>query len=87
MSEATATAPEKSKVRPTIGRVVHVWGPGEHVLSVAEKPYAAIICDVRGDGRVNLVSFNQSGVPVSRLNVPYSETPKAGHWTWPTKEK
>ena len=86
--EAVADKPtEKPRVKPTIGRIVHVWGPGPLPLSTAEVPYAGLIVGLRENGRVNIAAFNASGVPTARLNLPYSETPKAGHWTWPAKEK
>lgn len=87
MTEVEEKVEIKSKVKPTVGRVVHLWGPGQTVLSVSDTPQAALIVAVRDSGRVNLVAFGATGVPLGRLNIPYSDVPKAGHWTWPAKEK
>lgn len=44
---------------------------------------AAIITNVRGD-RADLTVFATSSYPIK--NVPFSETPKSGHWNWPPRE-
>ena len=71
-------------MKPTVGRIVHFHfdkGQGE------EPPIAAIITVVEdGSTAVRLSLFNGEGSVIPRHSVPFSETPKPGHWNWPPRE-
>ncbi len=69
---------------PSVGRIVHYY--------VLDSPNAAIIVDVATDSAkafVTLVVFGKGywgDEPSSFVrDVPFSETPKINHWTWPPR--
>ncbi len=66
--------------KPTVGRIVHLYG------SNPELPIAAIVTALHGPGgTVNLTCFPANGGRYA-CTAPFSETPKAGHWSWPPRE-
>ena len=77
--------------KPSIGLIVRYQAfgtPGGEHPSVAR---AAIITavEVRGSSsgvehQVSLCVLNPTGM-FFNLNVPYSATPKPGHWSWPPR--
>lgn len=79
---------------PTIGRIVHYHSYGTPGGEYLPEPRAAIITVVCEDTpdladpevlHVGLAVLNPTGMFFNQL-VPYSETPKAGHWTWPPRD-
>ncbi|AXK88837.1 hypothetical protein SAMN05421776_108232 [Nocardia farcinica] len=77
---------------PSIGRIVHFQTYGTPGGEHASEPTAAIITGVHDhDGtsqhpetRVDLFVIYPNGTSHKRA-VPFSETPKAGHWSWPPR--
>lgn len=75
-------------MKPSIGRIAHYHS--ELTTGEASRPFAAIVADVNEDDSVNLFLIDHSG-SASAVNgggiegVPYSETPKPGHWSWPPR--
>lgn len=65
----------------SVGRIVHY-------TNTAEDARAAIIAEVwAGDesGTVDLVIFNSLG-SIFAEDIPFSEEPKAEHWSWPPRD-
>lgn len=71
-------------MKPTIGRIVHYQSYGTPGGEYLPEPRAAIVTEVDGDGVVGLAVLNPTGMFFNR-GVPYSETPKPGHWSWPPR--
>ena len=67
-------------MKPSIGRIVHYQPTGNEPETVA-----AIITAVRDSGAVNLAAFLPSAEYFKVVDVPYSETPKSGCWSWPPR--
>lgn len=64
---------------PSVGRIVHYHG---HLTP--DVPTAAIVAAVLTDtGDVNLCRILPDGLTCAELGIPFSETPQAGHWSWP----
>lgn len=69
----------KPKQPPSVGRIVHYYYPG-----LPGRPLAAIITEVEeGYNDVCLSAFHPLRGPDALVGVAYSETPKAGHWSYP----
>lgn len=67
---------------PTVGRIVHYYSGDIH--SEPRGPYAALV--VNDTGSIGLQIFPRNGeTPWYQDRVPYSEEPKAFHWTWPPR--
>lgn len=79
--------------KPSVGRIVHY-----HRLEVADGqpngPFAAIItavepmpylAAVRPDhtDSISATVFYPGSMPSPNPFIPFSETPKPGHWSWP----
>ncbi|MDQ0756083.1 hypothetical protein [Arthrobacter sp. B3I4] len=75
---------------PSIGRIVHFY-PAQSLPDCANGPWAAIITAVhrRGshvpDGGISASVFLPSGTAAGYPFLPFSETPKPGHWSWPPR--
>ncbi|AVO25242.1 hypothetical protein SEA_ODESZA_1 [Gordonia Phage Odesza] len=69
-------------MEPTIGRTVHYQSYGTPAGEYLPEPRAAIITEVHTDGVVGLCVVNPTGQFFHR-SVPFSESPKSGHWNWP----
>jgi hypothetical protein len=69
---------------PTIGRVVHYQSYGTPGGEFQSLQHPAIVTEVHSDGVVGLFVINPTGQYFTR-EVPFSETPKPGHWSWPPK--
>ncbi|WP_427017854.1 hypothetical protein ACQCSX_04365 [Pseudarthrobacter sp. P1] len=69
---------------PTIGRTVHYQSYGTPGGEHLPEPRAAIITAVHSPDDVALAVLNPTGLFFS-LDVPFSESPKAGHWNWPPR--
>lgn len=71
-------------MKPTVGRIVHF-------INAKGQPLAAIIAKVVDAEKsvVNLQIFGdcveQTAIQAKR-GAQFSETPKAGYWTWPKVE-
>jgi hypothetical protein len=89
------------KMKPSIGRIVHYQAFGTPKGEYPSVPRAAVITQVweqtalvGGDddeseeatltGEVGLAILNPTGM-FFQPKVPYSETPKPGHWNWPPR--
>jgi hypothetical protein len=78
--------------KPSIGRIVHYHSYGTPQGEYEGLPRAAVITEVDEDygpssllsRRVGLAVLNPTGMFFNQ-NVPYSEDPKPGHWTWPPR--
>jgi hypothetical protein len=77
--------------QPTVGRIVHYQSFGTPGGEYLPKPRAAIVTDVpeanhpdAAAGKVGLCILNPTGM-FFNPSVPYSETPKPGHWNWPPR--
>lgn len=83
-------------MQPTVGRIVHYQAYGTPGGEYASVPRAAIVTEVagprdpeeaqNGEGypHVGLCVLNPTGQFFNR-SVPYSETPRPGHWNWPPR--
>ena len=71
---------------PTVGRIVHYQSFGTPGGEYLPEPRAAIITTVTSAGghKVGLAVLNPSGLFFNDA-VPFSETPKPGHWNWPPR--
>ena len=77
---------------PTIGRTVHYHSYGTPGGEFLPEPRAAIITQVHLPGRfhdevgqsVGLAVLNPTGL-FFNPEVPFSEDPKPGHWSWPPR--
>lgn len=67
--------------QPSIGRLVHFYNLGD---DAGEFPCAALITGLREDIGVSLKVFYPSGL-FDMHAVPFSETPRPGHWSWPPR--
>lgn len=72
----------------TVGRIVHVYADDfETEDQIHGGPIAAIITEVLPDDKAYLCIFPPRQLPgYPRNAVPYSDTPKAGCWTWPPRD-
>ena len=85
MSHARLHAPRMDQ-KPSVGRIVHYQSYGTPGGEYTSKPRAAVITEVYADGvtAVGLCILNPTGQFFSP-SVPFSETPKPGHWNWPPR--
>jgi hypothetical protein len=72
--------------KPSIGRIVHYQSYGSPGGEHQSLPRAAVITEVLSEdtNTVSLCVLNPTGQYFDR-GVPYSETPKPGHWNWPPR--
>ncbi len=73
-----------SEQKPSIGRIVHYQAFGTPGGEHPSVPRAAIITEVGDGGSVGLFVANPTGLFLNR-DVPFSEEPKPGHWSWPPR--
>lgn len=67
------------KQAPSLGRIVHYY-------TTAAGPFAAMIVGVGQGGACDLVAFFNANPPTAPVSeVPFSEEPKLGHWSWPPR--
>lgn len=82
--------------RPTIGRIVHYWTMRAKPVTceMYVHPEAAIITDVYPESdSADLTVFpppyspdqQQHGSILAASEVPYSDVPRAGYWSWPAR--
>lgn len=81
-------------MRPTIASIVHYTDHGRH-QAAPWVTMAAIVTSIPADDNAdgtttNLTIFGDatawSGSGATQApRVPYSETPKPGHWSWPPR--
>lgn len=79
-------------MKPSVGRTVHYQSYGTPNGEYLPEPRAAIITEVDAVNEsqnvsgqdVGLAVFNPTGLFFNR-HVPFSETPKPGHWNWPPR--
>jgi hypothetical protein len=71
---------------PTIGRIVHYHSYGTPGGEYKPLPRAAVVTEISDtdETKVGLCVFNPTGLFFNR-EVPFSETPKPGHWNWPPR--
>lgn len=69
--------------QPGVGDVVH-WYPIPYLIGAPlPEPTAAIITRVHEDPHfVAIECFGVGDKPARHRGVPFSPTPRAGHWTW-----
>lgn len=74
-------------MKPTIGRIVHYLSLGSGDGKFPPETQAAIITGLSSndDGRVSLKIFYKTGI-FDMDQVPFSERPQRGHWSWPPRE-
>ncbi|AUS34617.1 hypothetical protein C1M55_28215 [Rhodococcus qingshengii] len=81
--DVTPPKPIFQPTQPTVGRIVH------YTDDESRPPLAAIITavdDYTDEGRVFLHLFDPSGTRLCELSrIPFSQTPKAFHWSWPPR--
>lgn len=70
--------------KPSVSRTVHYQSYGTPGGEYNSQPRAAIITIVHSDTDVGLFIVNPTGTFFNE-HVPYSETPKPGHWSWPPR--
>lgn len=78
---------------PSVGRIVHYQSFGTPGGEYLPEPRAAVITTVKGiiaagggwGGNVGLAILNPTGLFFND-SVPFSETPKPGHWNWPPRD-
>lgn len=72
-------------MKPTIGRIVHYHVDPQDDSNLEAQ--AAIITAVpRGGTDVDLTVFPPRTDFVTLADVPYSEQPRGGHWSWPPRQ-
>lgn len=85
MSQTPAPAP-----RPTVGRTVHYQAHGSADGTYPSVARAAIVTETRRENAfldettVGLCVLNPTGMFFNR-DVPFSETPQPGCWSWPPR--
>jgi len=74
--------------KPSVGRIVH-WFPDTADSQYNQVPHAAIITYVDFvETEIDLqifVPLRFIGYNTMLQKVPFSETPKPGHWCWPPR--
>lgn len=81
-----------SQPQPTVGRIVHYQAHGSPNGQHKSLPRAAIVTETAAENpelytdpmTIGLCVLNPTGQYFNR-ETPYSETPKAGHWSWPPR--
>ncbi len=71
-------------MKPSIGRIVHYRSYGTPGGEYLPEPRAAIITAVSDGNDVSLCVLNPTGLFFNE-DVPYSQEPKPGHWSWPPR--
>lgn len=78
-------------VKPTVGRIVHYQAYGTPGGEYQSVPRAAIVTAVpeanhadATENYVGLCILNPTGM-FFNTRVPFSATPKPGHWNWPPR--
>lgn len=83
-------------MKPSIGRIVHYHSYGTPGGEYLPEPRAAIITEVKEVDKslpgepdlkiqfVSLAVLNPTGI-FFNTEVPYSVSPKPGHWSWPPR--
>lgn len=69
---------------PSTGRTVHYQSYGTPNGEYTPEARAAIITAVGPNNTVSLAVLNPTGMFFSQ-DVPFSEKPKPGHWSWPPR--
>lgn len=71
--------------KASVGRIVHFQAHGSADGKYPSVPRAAVVTEVEADGTtVGVCVLNPTGFWFNR-NSPFSETPKAGCWSWPPR--
>jgi len=81
---ATPSAPADSEpLTPFVGCIVHYHSYGTPGGEYQPEPRAAVVTTVLGGqaGAVGLCVLNPTGLFFNQ-NVPYSKSPRPGHWSW-----
>lgn len=71
--------------KPTIGRIVHYYTPGDTL----SHSFAAIVTSVSDDGTLGLYVIDPEKPffrNVSTMGGPDGTTPTPGCWNWPPRE-
>lgn len=71
---------------PSVGRVALYWPIGLEKGWVHSQPFTALILHVHPNGCVNLLIYNEEGVPHPRRNVPFplDRRPQSGEASFAT---
>lgn len=74
-------------MEPTISRWVHFHPQttDTHKGKPRPGPVAALVVNVLPSGNVDLQAFYRDGTIGFRQDVPHSETPAPGRWSWPPR--
>jgi hypothetical protein len=75
---------------PSIGRIVHFYPP-QATPGDGDVAWAALITCVNPrarqepDNGISAAVFLPSGTAMAYPFIPFSDTPKPGHWSWPPR--
>lgn len=70
--------------KPSVGRIVHYTNLGDKDGKYPAETQAALITAVHPDNTVSLKIFYRTGI-FDMDPVPFSDTPRRGHWNWPPR--
>lgn len=80
--------------KPSVGRIVHYQAYGTPGGEYKSLPRAAVVTEVVEVPSETVTGLTRTRVALCILNptgqffntdVPYSETPRPGHWNWPPR--
>lgn len=71
---------ESIELRARPGSIVMYYSHGSSNGKYKPEPAPAIVVRVNGDQNVRLVIFRDEGFHFK--DVPFSDSPKPGHWSW-----
>ena len=72
-------------MKPTIGHIVHYYSADDAQGACPGKTKAAVVTAVGSETIVDLHVMPAREIPYTRVDVPFSDDPKPGHWTWPPR--
>jgi len=76
----SSSAPTSTQT-PSVGRIVHYHSAESDNLA----PWAAIVAGVGEGGNITVHAFPPHTDSMRIKEVPFSDEPKAGCWSWPPR--